>query len=194
MSVVDNREGVFDRLGSTFNGTTHPGVAYDIRVLRAAGIEFADAFVAVTDSDNANVMAVQIAKQVFGVEKTVARLDDPGRADAYRALGVRYVAGAKLASDVIREEIVADAFRYHVTFSRGDVEIAEMVVGERAAGMTVEEFELPGDLRIAAVQRSGVTHIVSPAFELRAGDLVVAATRPAVYAKVEDLLRDRGDT
>ena len=128
------RDGVFRRLGNTFNGTTHDGYAYDIRVLREAGIEFADAFVAVTDSDNANLMSVQIAKQVFGVARTVARLDDPARADAYRALDVHYVAGAKLASDVIREDILAEDFRYHITFSNGKVEIVDMVIGERGAG------------------------------------------------------------
>jgi trk system potassium uptake protein TrkA len=190
VSVVDNRDGVFNRLGSTFNGTKHEGLAYDIGVLREAGIEFADAFVAVTDTDNANLMAVQIAKQVFGVEKTLARLDDPARADAYRALGVRYIAGAKLAANVFHEQLVADAFRYHVTFSRGDVEITEMVIGHGAAGMTVAEFEIPDDLRVAAVQRRGITHVVSPEFVLEPDDLVVAATRTEAYHKVRHLLRE----
>ncbi len=189
VSVIDNREGVFRRLGSTFNGTTHDGLAYDIRVLRDAGIEFADAFVAVTDSDNANLMSVQIATKVFGVATTIARLDDPERAAAYRALGVNYVAGAKLASDVIREKLLHDAFRYHVTFATGDVEIAEMIVGDEGGGMTVEDFELPGDLRVAAVQRAGITHVVTSDFVLAVDDLVVAATRPAAYAKLRRLLR-----
>ena len=79
VSVVDHRDGVFRDLGTTFNGTTHHGVAYDIEVLREAGIEFADSFVAVTNSDNANLMSVQIAKQVFGVPHTIARLDDPAQ-------------------------------------------------------------------------------------------------------------------
>jgi trk system potassium uptake protein TrkA len=191
VSVIDSRDGVFRRLGTTFNGTTHPGLAYDIRVLRDAGIEFADAFVAVTDSDNANLMAVQIAKQVFGIDNAVARLDDPERADAYRALDVSYVAGAKLTSDVIREEITTPAFRFHVTFSAGDVEITEMVLGPEAGELTVKEFEIPDELRIAAVQRGGVTHVVSPDFRLAPGDLVVAAAGPSAHAKVKHRLRTK---
>src|SRR5680860_413658 len=89
VSVIDNTPGVFDRLGSTFNGTTHEGLGYDVRALREAGIELADAFVAATDSDNANAMAVQVAKRVFDVPKTIARLDDPAREEAYRALDVQ---------------------------------------------------------------------------------------------------------
>ncbi len=194
VSIVDSRDGAFDRLGTTFNGTTHDGPAYDIRVLRDAGIEFADAFVAVTDSDNANLMSVEVATRVFGVGRTIARLDDPARADAYRALDIHYVAGAKLTSDVIREEILAEHFRFHITFSTGDVEIAEMVLGSAAVGMTVADFEIPGDLRVAAVRRDGITHIISPDFALRPGDLVVAATRSAAYAKVKKLLYGRPNT
>ena len=103
VSVIDDRPGVFKQLGSTFNGTMHEGLGYDVRVLREAGIEFADAFVAVTNQDNANVMAVQVAKQVFGVPRTIARLDDPMRADSYQALDIEYVAGARLTASVIQD-------------------------------------------------------------------------------------------
>jgi trk system potassium uptake protein TrkA len=189
VSVIDSREGVFRRLGKAFDGLTHVGRAYEVSVLEQAGIETADAFVAVTDSDNANLMSVQIAKKVFGVERTVARLDDPARAGAYQALGVHYVAGAKLTSDVIREEILAEAFRYHVTFSSGDVEIAEMVMGPAVEGRVVGDLEIRNDLRVAAVQRDGVTHIVDERFSLRPGDLVVAAARLGAHGKVKKYLR-----
>lgn len=184
VSIIDARPDVFARLGSTFNGTTHQGYAYDIKLLTEAGLEFADAFVAVTDSDNANLMSVQIAKQVFGVPRTIARLDDPERADAYRALDIQYVAGAKLASKVIREQVMDEEFRYHITFSTGDVEITEMVLGASAEGLTVAELEVPDEMRIAAVQRNDRTHVVDDGFALRQGDLVVAATKPGVRRKV----------
>jgi trk system potassium uptake protein TrkA len=189
VSVVDHREGVFRDLGTTFNGTTHFGVAYDIEVLREAGIEFADAFVAVTNSDNANLMSVQIAKQVFGVPHTIARLDDPARAESYRALDIHYVAGAKLTSKVIREQLVDEEFRYHVTFSAGEVEITEVVLGDRAAGLKVSDIEIKDELRVAAVQRRDVVYVARPDFELRPGDLLVAATKPSARGKVRRYLR-----
>ncbi|HSJ84661.1 MAG TPA: TrkA family potassium uptake protein, partial [Acidimicrobiia bacterium] len=177
VSVIDNRPGVFDRLGSTFNGTTHEGLGYDVRMLREAGIEFADAFVAATNSDNANAMAVQVAKRVFGVPKTIARLDDPAREEAYRALGVQFVPGAKLTSKVIHEQIVREEFSYHVTFSGGDVEVVDMTIGPEGAGLPVSGLEISDDLRVAAVYRGHRTFIPDEDFSLAEGDLVVAAAR-----------------
>lgn len=193
VSVIDNRPGVFDRLGSTFNGTTHEGLGYDVRVLREAGIEFADAFVAATDSDNANAMAVQVAKRVFGVPKTIARLDDPAREDAYRALDVQFVPGAKLTSKVIHEQIVREEFSYHVTFSGGDVEIVEMVIGPEGAGLPVAGLEVRDDLRVAAVHRGHRTLIPDDDFALAPGDLVVAAARSGARKKIRRYLAVKDD-
>lgn len=184
VSVIDNRPGVFDRLGSTFNGTTHEGVGYDVRVLREAGIEFADAFVAATDSDNANAMAVQVAQRVFAVPKTIARLDDPAREDAYRALDVQFVPGARLTSKVIHEQIVREEFSYHVTFSGGDVEIVELIIGPEGAELPVADLEVPDSLRVAAVYRGHRTLIPDGDFALAEGDLVVAAARSGARKKI----------
>lgn len=192
VSVIDNRPGVFDRLGSTFNGTTYEGLGYDVRVLRAAGIEFADAFVAATDSDNANAMAVQVAQRVFGVPKTIARLDDPAREEAYRALGVRFVPGAKLTSKVIHEQVVREEFSYHVTFSDGDVEIVEMTIGPEGAGLPVEVLQEPQALRVAAIHRGHRTLIPDADFVMAEGDLVVAAARSGARKRIRRYLAVKG--
>jgi len=188
VSVIDNRPGVFDRLGSTFNGTTFEGLGYDVRVLRDAGIELADAFIAATDSDNANAMAVQVAQRVFGVPKTIARLDDPAREEAYRALGVHFVPGAKLTSKVIHEQVVREEFSYHVTFSGGDVEIVEMTVGPDGAGLPVDVLQQPGELRVSAIHRGHRTLIPDDQFVLAEGDLVVAAARTGARKKIRRYL------
>lgn len=188
VSVIDSRPGVFDRLGSTFNGTTHEGLGYDVRILRDAGIELADAFVAATDSDNANAMAVQVAQRVFGVPKTIARLDDPAREEAYRALDVQFVPGAKLTSKVIHEQIVREEFSYHVTFAGGDVEIVDMIVGPEGAGLPIADLELSDALRVAAVYRGQRTLIPNEKFMLAEGDLVVAAARSGAWKKIRRYL------
>jgi len=193
VSVIDSRPGVFERLGTTFNGTTHEGLGYDVRVLKAAGIELADAFIAATDSDNANAMAVQVAERVFGVPKTIARLDDPAREEAYRALGVNFVAGAKLTSKVIHEQVVREEFTFHVTFAGGDVEIVDMTIGPDGAGRPVSDLEITGDLRVAAVYRGRRTFIPEPSFALARGDLVVAAARTGARRKIERFLATSED-
>ncbi|CAA9581191.1 MAG: TrkA-like protein, partial [uncultured Thermomicrobiales bacterium] len=71
VNVVDTDQGSFSRLPEDFGGATVLGTGIDEDVLRSAGIEDADAFVAVTEGDNRNIMAAQVAREVFGVPKVV---------------------------------------------------------------------------------------------------------------------------
>jgi len=87
VTVIDWDIRAFRRLPNTFSGTTFMGNGVDEDILRAAGIEGADVFVATTSGDNRNVMASQIAKQVFEVPKIISRIKDPIRAEIYRDLG-----------------------------------------------------------------------------------------------------------
>lgn len=191
VSIIDSRPEAFERLGSMFNGTQHRGIAYDVGTLTEAGIEFADAFVAVTHSDNANMMSVQVAKQVFGVPRVLARLDDPAREDAYRALDVPFVAGAKLASKVIHEMVMDSEFGYHVTFSHGETEIVEVRLNEEAEGLAVGQLEIDDGFRIAAVVRGGETIIPRDGFALETNDLVVGALRRGDRHRLKRYATDR---
>lgn len=184
VSVIDEDPRAFDNLGSTFDGTTHTGLAYDIDVLREAGIHDADAFVAVTNSDNANLMAVEVAARLADVPQAIARLDDPAREEAYRALAISYVAGAKLISKVVYEMVVEREFEYHVTFPRGDVEVVQVRLNQEVEGLTVGELEIEGRFRIAAIERDGVPLIPAEGDLLREHDLVVAAARAGVRSRL----------
>lgn len=190
VSVVDVDKAALELLGSTFNGSVHHGLAYDVQTLREAGIEYADAFIAVTDSDNANLMSVQLAKQVFMVPTTIARLDDPFREPAYQELEIDYVPASRLVSRVLYEQVVEKEFDFHLTFETGEVEIVDMRLGKRAEGMSVGEFEVSGRLRIAAVRRDDSTLIPQNDFVLRQGDLLVAAAREGVSHKLRRYLEE----
>lgn len=87
VAVVDQAMAAFGRLPAGFSGVTVIGTGIDEDVLRKAGIEQADAFVAVTNGDNRNIMAAQVARTVFTVEHVVCRIYDPIRAQTYRELG-----------------------------------------------------------------------------------------------------------
>jgi len=141
--------------------------------------------VAATDSDNSNAMAVQVAKRVFGVAKTIARLDDPAREDAYRALEVQFVPGARLISKVIHEQLIQEEFAFHVTFTGGDVEIVDMIVGPEGAGVSVEDLEHPGELRVTRGVR---TFIPGADFVLAEGDVLAAAARGGTRKRIQRYL------
>lgn len=78
-------------LGRDFKGDQVIGNGTDAEVLRRAGVEHADGFVAVTEGDNRNIMASQIAKHVFKVPHVVVRIYDPERAEAYEKLGLHTI-------------------------------------------------------------------------------------------------------
>ncbi len=86
--VLDMVAGAFSRLPGDFRGSTMVGNGIDTDTLRRAGIERADAFAACTQGDNRNIMASQIAKEIFKVPKVVTRIYDPIRKDTFVALGL----------------------------------------------------------------------------------------------------------
>lgn len=181
--VLDMKEASFDRLGSTFNGETVTADITDKDALIEAGIEHADALIAVTDLDNANLMSVEIAKELFGTRKTIARLFNPQREESYRKIGVHYVSGTRLVAKAIMNELQAGTFPLHVGFE-GEIEVVEMRVHAGGQGATVAELESVGRLRVAAVQRGERARIPSGEDRLQEDDLVVAAVGRGTHKKL----------
>lgn len=188
VSVVDSRPEAVESLGKSFDGTFHVGLVYDVDVLESAGVRDTDAFLAVTNSDNANLMAVQVAKEVFQVPLAIARLDDPARERAYRAMDVDFVAGSHLVAQVMVERVREPDFAHHVSFPAGDVQIVELIVGAGGAGVSVRVFEREGGVRVAAVRRGNSVVVAGDDMELEAGDIVVAAIRLGAEADVRSLV------
>lgn len=106
VTVIDRQSSALKRLDSGFTGETIVGNGIDEDILAKAGIEGADAFIAVTNGDNTNIMSVQIAKEKFHVAKCIARVYDPIRACAYQELGVEVfcttLVGARMLKDRVQ--------------------------------------------------------------------------------------------
>ncbi len=105
VTVLDLNAGQFRRLPRDFGGESVVGNAIDQDTLRRAGIESADVFVAVTQGDNRNLMATQVAKYIFNVPKVVCRIYDPIREELYRNMGLETVSPTLVISDLLREAI-----------------------------------------------------------------------------------------
>ena len=105
VTVLDVDAYSFRRLPSEFSGTALLGNGIDEEVLKRAGIEEADAFVAVTQGDNRNIMAAQIAKHIFNVPKVTCRIYDPLRRDLYEALGLDAISPTTVFAQMLREEV-----------------------------------------------------------------------------------------
>lgn len=107
VSIIDTNPDQFRRLQTDFGGVTIAGTGIDIDILKQAGIEEADAFIAVTNGDNTNVMSCQIAKHIFGVPVVLARVYDPIRGDVYHTLGLETVCPTTVISNIIMDILAA---------------------------------------------------------------------------------------
>jgi len=105
VTILDNNTYSFRRLPPTFNGTALVGNGLDEETLKKAGIEQADAFVAVTQGDNRNVMAAQIAKHIFNVPRVICRIYDPLRRDLYSTLGLEAISPTTVFAQILKEKL-----------------------------------------------------------------------------------------
>lgn len=109
VTVIDRVGESFARLGADFRGVMVLGTGIDEDILRRAGIENADAFIAVTNGDNTNAMAGEIARLVFKVPKVIARMYDPVREDTYQTLGLmETVCPTIIGSDKIHDLVTGN--------------------------------------------------------------------------------------
>ena len=109
VAVIDRDAKAFRRLPEGFSGKTIQGVGFDRDLLRQAGIEDAGALAAVTSGDNSNIMVARTAREVFGLERVIARIYDPRRAAIYERLGIPTIATVQWTTDRVLRRILPDA-------------------------------------------------------------------------------------
>ncbi|MCJ7606049.1 MAG: TrkA family potassium uptake protein [Dehalococcoidales bacterium] len=105
VTVLDSDTYSFRRLPSSFGGTALFGNGIDSEALKKAGIEDCDIFVALTQGDNRNVMACQMAKHIFNIPRVLCRIYDPLREEMYQALGLETISPTKVFAQLMKEKI-----------------------------------------------------------------------------------------
>lgn len=101
VTVIDANSDAFQRLDPKFKGKKVQGNGIDEETLKHAGISSADAFAAVTNGDNRNIMASQIAKEIFHVKKVICRIYDPLRQKTYDELGLETICPTIVGADML---------------------------------------------------------------------------------------------
>ena len=181
--VIDRSAKSFERLGRTFNGMTLVGNGFDVELLKQAGIAQADAFCSVTNGDNSNIVAAQVAKKLFKVPKVIARVYDPSRADIYKSLGLDVLSGTILFAAMIRDKIIESRFSSYLIESK-DVGVLEIETDEHLTGKTVEEINMPGELLVVMIK--GIKGVILPEAKtkLHKNDVVMAVVKIEKLDKV----------
>lgn len=106
VSIIDYSNESFRRLDPKFGGETVVGNGIDEDVLIRAGIKEADAFAAVTNGDNRNIMASQVAKEIFNIKKVVCRIYDPIRQSTYTELGLEAISPTVIGAQMLFDSLL----------------------------------------------------------------------------------------
>lgn len=108
VTVIDQRASAFSALSPEFSGFRLEGDATEFATLREADVRQADVVVVATESDNINLMVGQVARKLFGVQRVIARVDDPGREQIFYELDIETICPATLVGDEIAESLTTD--------------------------------------------------------------------------------------
>ncbi|TDD96749.1 potassium channel family protein [Jiangella asiatica] len=177
VAIVDQNPEAFRRLQPGFEGSTVSGVGFDRDVLIEAGIERADAFVAVSSGDNSNILAARVARETFGVDNVVARIYDPGRAEVYQRLGIPTVATVRWTADQILRRLFPEGAQTEWVDPTGTVQLAELPVTAGWIGSPVAKLEDASGARVAFLTRYGDGILPSADTVIQDGDLVHVLVR-----------------
>jgi trk system potassium uptake protein TrkA len=105
VTILDTDAYSFRRLPAEFGGTALVGNGMDEEVLTKAGIEETDAFIALTQGDNRNIMAAQIAKHIFKVPRVLCRIYDPLRRELFNSLGIEAFSPTTIFAQMLKEKL-----------------------------------------------------------------------------------------
>jgi trk system potassium uptake protein TrkA len=164
------------------------GVGFDRDTLLEAGIEGAEAFAAVSNGDNSNILAARVARENYGVTNVVARIYDPGRAEIYQRLGIPTVATVIWATDQILRRIAPGGARSEWRDATGTVQLLEVHPHIDWYGRPISELEAASQARVAFLTRLGEGLIPEPHTVLQDGDLVHMTIRDDAMAIAEESL------
>lgn len=188
VTVIDHDANALARLGTDFKGRVVQGLGFDKNVLLEAGVETAEAFVAASSSDNANIVAARIARNIFHVPRVVARLYDPVRAEVYQRLGLTTISSTQWGAERIVEVVTHNDLDVLQVFGDGGTTMVRVEVPSRLSGYDVAQMNIPGEVLVTAITRDDQTFIPVSGTEFQEGDVIYLAVIPSAMIRLEELL------
>ena len=177
VSVIDKNPHAFERLPPGFEGQTLVGIVFDREILEAAGIREAGAFIAVTNGDNSNIVCARIAREHYNVEKVVARIYDPRRAEIYRRLGIPTVATVQWASAEIYDQLFHGIEHTELAIGDGEMVLVRLEIPTSLAGRAVSKLGDAGRAMVVAIDRMGGAVIPTDDVTFQEGDVAHVIVR-----------------
>lgn len=177
--VIDRRDSAFRRLGDSFGGRTLTGIGFDRSLLERAGINRDSSVMAVTNGDNSNILIARVAREMYGVQRVVARIYDPKRAAIYERLGIATVATVAWASNRVLQTVLPQLGTTAWSDPTSTYHLAERRVERALAGTPLDD--LPA--KVVLVVRNGAAQLPAPGTVAQEGDILhILATNTEIAA------------
>lgn len=172
VAIIDKRREAFDRLPPGFDAKTIVGIGFDREKMEAAGIKEAGGFIAVSNGDNSNIVSARVAREHYHVDKVIARIYDPRRAEIYERLNIPTIATVRWAAKQVQyllfhgKETMRDALAGG-SLLHLQIEIPDHFVGKKISSVTSD-----GQVEVIGVDRGGTGFIPKEDSTFQDGDLV----------------------
>lgn len=192
ITIIESRLSRFTTLEAEFEHMARYGDGTELFVLEAAGLARADVCIAVTGDDEDNIIIGQVARDHFGVQNVVARVNDPRNQEHFDLLGVApTVCATESILALIEHEVPQHPLVHLFSLRRENLDIIEIGVaaGSVAAGACLGDLDLPTGSLVISVLRNRVGRVASPDTVLEPGDQVVAIVEPGREASLTEMLR-----
>jgi trk system potassium uptake protein len=190
VTLVEQRRERFERLEDQFEHRVQLGDATELFTLERAGIARPpDLVVAVTGDDEDNMIICQIARERYGVEKVIARVNDPRNQEHFDLLGISpTISATSIILAMIEHEVPAHGLIHLLELRKENLEIVEVQLDADSPciGKEISRIQLPSGARLITVMREGQAQMADGETQLKAGDQVLAVLEPG---KEEELRR-----
>jgi trk system potassium uptake protein TrkA len=191
VTMIEQRADRYHSLEEEFEHVVQHGDATELHVLERCGVRRAGLVVAVTGDDEDNIIVCQVARDGYGVERTVARVNDPRNQEAFDLLGISpTVCATTSIMSLIEHELPNHELVKLLSLRREQLEITEIQLAEDSpsAGRLVREVDLPAGARLISVMRGGEAEIAVGETRLEPGEQVLAILKPGLEPEVRRAL------
>lgn len=189
ISVVERDGEKLASLGGGFNGFVTKGIEFDHDNLVAAGIEKADAVLAMTEDDNINITVALVATQIFGVKRVIAQVNEPARRHVYDALEIEVISPVRMGVNALLGKMALATTEKLAQLAQG-YEIVK-VLNHREALSTVQELENEVGAIVTAIERNSI--VILPSLKntkIKAGDRLVVTLNVRDRQKLSDFIKE----
>ncbi len=193
VSVIDKRKAAFDRLPPGFNAKTIVGVGFDQEALEEAGIREADAFIAVSNGDNSNILSARVAREHYHVPTVIARIYDPRRAEIYERLDIPTVATVRWAAKQIQYLLFHGKEEMRDTLAGGTLLLLQVEIPDHLIGQKITEVCSEGEVEVVGVDRGGSGFMPKPDSTFQEGDVAHFMVHKDALDKYDLLLEPVGE-